>query len=89
VSICQQPLFTLPYDERRLTDAQRTALEAIDKLGSIDTATAGEIVCRIRGRATCGVPYRRLLSDGYRALRRLQRLGLVHRRGDDLWERTP
>jgi hypothetical protein len=80
-------LFVAPFDERRLTDAQRTALEAIDKLGAIDVATAGEIACRIRGRATSGVPYRRLLSDGYRALRRLQRLGLVRRHGNQ-WERA-
>lgn len=83
----QPALFTVPFDERRLTDTQRTALEAIDRLGSIDAATAGQIACRIRGRATCGVPYRRLLSDGYRVLRRLQRLGLVSRCADQ-WERT-
>lgn len=84
----QLALFTEPFDERRLTDPQRTALEAIDRLGSIDATTAGEIVCRFRGfQKTAGLSRRRLLSDGYRALRRLQRLGLVRRR-DGRWERA-
>jgi len=85
----QPALFKLPPDERRLPDTQRTALEAIDKLGSIDVRTAGRIVYRLRGfETTIAVPQARLLSDGYRVLRRLQRLGLVRGCGNRWARRT-
>jgi hypothetical protein len=84
----QQPLFVLAPDERLLPDSQRTALEAIDKLGSIDVRTAGRIVYRLRGYVTTvGIPHARLLSDGYRILLRLQKLGFVRRLHDDRWTR--
>lgn len=88
VNAVQQPLFIEPPHVSTLPDSQRTALEAIDKLGSIDVRTAGRIVYRLRGHVTTvGIPRSRLLSDGYRVLRRLQALGFVKRASNDRWTR--
>ena len=75
----QPQLFVLTRD---LTDAERTILEAIDTRGTVTVKDAGRIVYRLRGYTVAfAIPPERVLSEGRRVLKQLDRAGLVKRRG--------
>lgn len=65
-----------------LRDDDRTVLEAIEKLGSLTAREAGRIVYQMQGRRPALGADRLvwMISAGRRALRRLERDGLVMRR---------
>jgi len=84
----QQVLFDVPVDERQLADAERTILEAIDKLGSITAHGAGRIVYRMRGwERLLTVPRAWITSSGARVLERLEREGAISARRGGRWAR--
>lgn len=87
--LIQEPLFTMPLDERHLDDPARTVLEAIDKLGPITARQAGTIVYRFRGFVLLTAVRRAWLNDaGRRVLGRLQAGGLVRPLPHGRWERA-
>lgn len=87
----QQSLFALPPpDARRLTDVERTILEAIDHAGPISAREAGRIVYRFRGHVIqLRIPREWLTSAGADVLRRLERRQIVRRTRGNRWRRQP
>lgn len=84
----QQVLFIIPPDERKLSDIERTILEAIDTVGPITAREAGRIVYRLRGhRFQLRIPREWITSAGKGALLRLERRGAVRRTRNNRWRR--
>lgn len=84
----QLPLFTQPTDVRRLTDLERTVLEAIEKRGALSALDAGKIAYRLRGRAPQLGDRAWLRSAGRRVLRQLERHGWVRRTARSRWQKV-
>jgi ribosomal protein S19E (S16A) len=84
----QLPLFTTPTDVRRLTDLERTVLEAIEKIGPLTAREAGRIAFRLRGRAPAVIDRSRMGSAGRRVLEQLERHGWVRPTGRGRWRRV-
>lgn len=81
-------LFQMPVDERRLGDAERTILEAIDQAGPITAYEAGSIVYRLRGyRYILFVRRAWVTSTGARALEKLETAGILRRTQSHRWTR--
>lgn len=86
----QDTLFTVPVDERCLSDAERTILESIDQAGPISAHEAGTIVYRLRGyHSILFVRRAWVTSSGARVLEKLEAAGLLRRTRHRRWKRRP
>lgn len=82
-------LFPAPVDERTLSDAARTVLEAIDASGPISANEAGRIAFRLRGYRYVAFARRAwVTSAGASVLNRLEQAGLVRRTRGSRWTRV-
>lgn len=83
----QLPLFTTPTDVRRLSDLERTVLEAVEKVGPLTAREAGRIAFRMRGRDPRVSDRAWMASAGGRVLRQLERHGWLRRTPSNRWAR--